>query len=345
MPWFRRVANVFRPDRHARAIAREMQFHLAERTAELIAAGMEPREAAREAERRFGNRLLQADRTRDVDVVVWLESLLADVRYALRGFRRNPGFAAVAIVSLALGIGANTALFTLTNALMLRSLPVPDPEALVKVTQGTPGADVFTYPLFDAIRDRQQHFSAAFAYSSQRFNLAEAGPARRANGALVSGEYFSALGVRPAAGRLLGPADDVRGCPAVAVVSDGFASRELGGAAAAPRRSVSLDGHPFEIVGVVDPAFSGVEVGSPVDVYAPLCALALLSDDPEVLEHRSMWHLQVLGRLAPGASLAAARARPTGRRRSSASTSPPRSASSPPPAGSPSCATATAGRW
>src|SRR6188508_1973908 len=138
MAWYHRVWNVLTPGRVSRDIEREMEFHLAARRDELIAGGMDPQTATREAARRFGNPLLQKERTRDADIVVWLESLLADVRFALRGLRRNPGFTTVAMLSLALGIGANTAIFSLTNALLLKSLPVRDPGTLMHVTLGTP---------------------------------------------------------------------------------------------------------------------------------------------------------------------------------------------------------------
>jgi predicted permease len=308
MAWVHRIWNVLTPSRLSRDLEREIAFHIAERRDELIAGGMEPEAASREAARRFGNPLLQKERTRDVDVVVWLDSLVADVRHALRGLRRNPGFTAVAVLSLALGIGANTAIFSLANALLLKSLPVRDPAALVQVTMGTESGGYFTNPLWEAIRDRQKVFSGAFAFAGQRFTLTRGGPARRAPGALVSGGFFPTLGVTPAAGRLLAPSDDLRGCAPVAAVSEGFARREYGGAQTAVGRTLSLDGHSFAVVGVTDPAFSGIEVGSPVDVYVPLCSIAVLRDDPEVLDHRSMWYLQVVGRLADGTTRARAAA-------------------------------------
>jgi len=307
MAWYHRVLNIVRPERLSRDLDREIEFHLAERTDELIAAGMAPEAAAREAKRRFGNRMLQKDRTRDVDIVVWLESLVADVRYALRGLRRSPAFTVVAVLSLALGIGANTAIFSLTNALLLRSLPVRDPGSLMQITFGEENSQTFTNPQWEEIRDRQEVFSGAFAYTQRSLDLTTGGLARRAAGAMVSGDFFRTLGVMPAAGRLLDRSDDVAGCPPVAVVSDGFARRELGGAGAVGR-TLSLDGHSFPVVGVIEPEFTGASVGSRVDVYVPLCTVPLLDDDPEILQARSVWYLSLIGRLKDGVTPDQARA-------------------------------------
>ncbi len=298
MAWYHRVWNVVRPERHSQELDREIEFHLAERTDELIAQGMAPEEAAREAARRFGNPMLQKDRTRDVDVFVWLESLVADVRYALRGLRRSPVFTLVAVLSLALGIGANTAIFSLTNALLLRTLPVREPDALMQITFGD-GGETFTNPLWEEIRDRQTVFSGAFAYGQRAFNLTTGGLVRRAAGAMVSGGFFPTLGVVPEAGRLLDSSDDVAGCPAVAVVSDSFARREYGGAGAVGR-TLSLDGQSFPVVGVIEPSFTGVSVGARMDVYVPLCTVPLLEGKPEILQERSTWYLSLLGRLKDG---------------------------------------------
>ncbi len=304
MAWHDRLWNAARPERLSRELDREMDFHLSERVDELIAGGMAPEKARREAARRFGNRTSLKERTRDVDVLVWLESLVADVRYAVRGLIRSPGFAAVAIVSLALGIGANTAIFSLTNALLLKALPVRAPAELLQVTIGEDGPS-FTNPQWEEIRGRQRVFSSVFAYTDRRFNLSTGGEARRVPGALVSGAFFATLGITPAAGRLLQPSDDVRGCPAVAVVSDGFARRSYGGEAEAVGRAVSLEGHPFQIAGVSSAGFFGVKVGTSVDIYAPLCALEILSG-PGILDERGRWFLEIVGRLKPGVSPAQA---------------------------------------
>ena len=306
--WYHRLLNALRPDRLSRDLDREMAFHLAERADQLRDTGLGTAEAAREARRRFGNPTAQKERTHDVDALVWLESLGADVRYALRALRASPGFAAVAILSLALGIGANTAIFSLTNALVLRALPVSHPEQLVQVTRGEGGGGIFTNPLWERIRERHDILSGMFAYGDERFNLATGGEARYAAGAWVGGAIFDVLGVRMVAGRPLHASDDVRGCPAVAVVSGGFADRELGGAAAAVGRLISLGGHPFQVVGVSDPAFFGMEVGVNTEIYAPLCALAVL-EGPKVLDQRSRWYLLIFGRPAPGLTLQQVQAR------------------------------------
>jgi predicted permease len=273
-----------------------------------MAGGMGEAEARRQARLRLGGAGVQKERTRERDVLPWLESLAADVRYALRSLRANPGFTLVAVLSLGLGIGANTAIFSLVDAVMLRPLPVSRPEELVQVTMG-PGDETFTNPVWEELRDRQDVFSGAFAYGDRRFDLAGGGEVRAVDGAWVSGGFFNTLGVSPAAGRVTGPADDFRGCPAVAVIGHGFWQSEYGGAAGAVGRTVSLDGHPFEIVGVAAPGFTGVEVGKAAQVYAPLCAKVVVDGADRGLDHRSYWFLHVVGRLREGTTAEAARAR------------------------------------
>ncbi|MBW3628078.1 MAG: ABC transporter permease [Gemmatimonadetes bacterium] len=236
----------------------------------------------------------------------WLESLMTDVRYALRSLRGSPGFAVVAILSLGLAIGANTAIFSLIDAVMLRSLPVTRPEELVRVT--TParsgslgeGSDIFTNPLWEALRDHQDVFSDAFATADQRFDLGAGGQSRPVSGAWVSGGYFSTLGVGPAAGRLLAPADDYRGCPPVAVVGHDFWRIAYAGRPEVVGRTVSLNGQPFEIVGVAAAGFSGVQVGRATEVYVPLCTMPIVQGGDDWLDERSTWFLYVFGRRRPG---------------------------------------------
>jgi putative ABC transport system permease protein len=303
MAWYHRLINVVRPDRVSGDLEREIAAHLAERADDLVAAGMTERDAAEAARRRFGNRTIHKERARDADGMVWLESLLADFRYAVRALRMSPGFTLVAVLSLGLGIGANTAIFSLTNAVALKSLPVSHPESLMLINMGGKGEEPMTNPLWEQLRNLHGVLSGSLAYSGQEFNLSNGGVVRRAPGSWVSGSYFATLGVRPLAGRLLQPADDVRGCPATAAVSAGFAAREFGGAAGAVGRTLSLEGQPFEVVGVTDPAFTGMEVGRPVDIYTPICAQVFTTHDPKVLDARSRWYLDVMARPKPGLSI------------------------------------------
>ena len=208
-----------------------------------------------------------------------LDALFQDVRYAIRALRSSPGFAAVAILSLALGIGANTAIFSLIDAVILKSLPVRHPEELLQVMMGMQSYVGYSNPTWEHLRDRQDVFSGIFAYGQWGFNLASGGEARSVNGVYVSGQYFDTLGVRAILGRTLTPADDVRGCAASAVLSYGFWQSEYGGRAGVLGKTISIDRHPIEIVGVAEPGFTGVEVGHSADVMVPLCAITLIGTD------------------------------------------------------------------
>jgi putative ABC transport system permease protein len=313
--FFRRLRNLFRSGRLAADIEREMAFHLRERTEELVAAGMDRDAAVWEARRRLGNQTALRERTHEADIVSWLASFGADVRYALRTLRGAPAFTLVAVLSLALGIGANSAIFSLVNAVMLRSLPVRDPQELFTLTDTRPspenrsGGAIFTNPIWEAVRDRSQDVARLFAYAGHEFNLSTGGVVRPIRAYYVSGGLFEVLGARAAAGRLLTSADDRRGCAPVAVVSHGHAVRQLGGVGAAVGQTRSLDGQPVTIVGVTEPSFTGLEVGVAPSIYVPLCVRPLIENDPGALDMRSYWDLRLMGRLLPGRSFAVTQAR------------------------------------
>ena len=304
MSWVRRLLNLVRSDRLSSDLDREMAFHLAERADALEAGGMSRGEAEREALKRFGHRNTLKERTRDVDVLAWLESLTADIRYSLRSLRGNPGFTVVAVLSLGLGIGANTAIFSLVNAVILRVLPVERPEELVQVAVGE--SEYFTNPIWEALRDTPG-LDGYFAYGGEQFNLATGGEERSVQGAWVSGSYFPGLGVKAVAGRLLQPADDRRGCAASAVVSSAFASREFGSAPAAVGKTLTVGGYPYQITGVAEPRFFGTEVGQAVAVYVPLCSMDLMLGSRSYLDRRSTWFLEIMGRSAGPVEAEAAR--------------------------------------
>jgi putative ABC transport system permease protein len=242
--------------------------------------------------------------------ISFLETLWQDLRYSARLLRLNPGFTAVAILSLSLGIGANTAIFQLLDAVRLRTLPVKSPEELaeVKISPHNWSHGNFTsrHPettdaLWEQIRDRQEAFSAISAWSDDSFNLAPGGPARYAQGLWVSGDFFRVLGVHPVLGRVFTPADDRRGCgTAGAVISYPFWHREFGGDNSVIGRKLTLEGHPFEVIGVTPADFSGIEVGRSFDVAVPICAEPAVKGEQARLDRRDAWWLAIIGRLKPG---------------------------------------------
>jgi putative ABC transport system permease protein len=245
-----------------------------------------------------------------MNTVGLLDAAWRDFRYGARLLRLNPGFALVAILSLALGVGANTAIFQLLDAVRLRTLPVKDPQQLMEIRiAASPSGRTgqfsgrrpnLTNPLWERIRDRQQAFSSTFAWSGAAFNLTSGGEARYAQGIWVSGDFFATLGVAALAGRVLAGPDDRRNCPAPpAVISYGFWQREYGGNPAAIGRSLMLNGHSYEIVGVTPARFFGVEVGRAYDVAIPLCAEPLSRGERSGMDKPDVWFLSAFGRLKP----------------------------------------------
>ena len=234
-------------------------------------------------------------------------------KFAFRQLLKNPGFTTVAVLTLALGIGANTAIFSLIDAVMLRMLPVERPEELMQVQyaesdwSGEGGS--FTNPLWEQVRNRQDVFSGVFAWGTDKFNLSRGGAVHLANGIWVSGGYFNTLRLRPAAGRLISAADDQRGCSGVAVLSYGFWQDHYAGTASAIGSTISLNNHLFEIVGVAPSGFFGLDVGEKFNVAVPICAAAMFDGKNSRLDGRSWWWLKLAGRLRPGISQAQASAR------------------------------------
>ena len=228
-----------------------------------------------------------------------LDALLQDFRYALRTLWSSRGFAAVAILSLAFGIGANTAIFSLIDSVMLKSLPVSHPEELLQVTvKGENNS--WTNPIWEQFRDRQDVFSGISAYGIEQFNLSNGGEVRYARGNWVSGEFFNTLGVKPILGRTFTAADDKRGCAATAILSYDFWQNEYSGDADILEKKITLDAQPVRIVGVAQRGFEGVTIGRGVDIYVPICAEAILRRENSALDKRSTWWLSIIGRLKPG---------------------------------------------
>jgi predicted permease len=236
-------------------------------------------------------------------------NLQRDLRFALRSLRKSPGFTATAILTLALGIGANTAIFQLLDAVRLRSLPVADPQSLasVQIRGGNHGFGVtadetkLSYPLWQQIRTQQQAFSGVFAWQSNDFRLGQAGQERRAQGLWVSGEIFTALGIAPVKGRVFTAEDDHPDCGVRgAVISYALWQSEFAQQDSAIGSTLMIQGHPTEVLGVAPPGFFGLEVGKKFDFAVPLCSVSAYSPTAgEALTRRDFFWLSVIGRLKP----------------------------------------------
>jgi putative ABC transport system permease protein len=296
-------ARLLRRDRAERELDAELRDHYERLVADYRRAGATEEDAQRRARLEFGGLEQVKEVCRDVRGTRWVDEITQDVRHGLRLLRQSPGFTLVAVLSLALGIGANSAIFTLVHNVLLRSLPVRDAHRLV-ILDG----DLWTNPVWEQIRDRQTQFSdGALAWSDARLDLSEGGPTEFVEGVWASGGFFDVLGVPAVLGRTFTPADDRRdGGPdgPVAVISYAFWQRRLGGEATAIGRTISLNRVPFTIVGVTPASFLGTTPGRSFDVAVPLGTLAIVSGSRSWLDDRSASMLEIMARLKPGQTAA-----------------------------------------
>lgn len=307
MSWSR----FFRRSRWDDERARELEAHLAHEIDDNIARGMTPQAAAMAAHRRLGNATLIREEIYDMNTLGFIETIWQDLRYGFRLLRKNPTFSIVAILTLALGTGANAAIFQLVNSVRMRTIPVERPHELAAVGINTNDTGrtgqfysrrpFFSEPLWQSIRAEQQGFSHLFAWGITSWNLATDGEYLVGRGLYVSGDFFQGLGVGAQIGRVLGPADDQKGCGVPgAVLSHGLWQSRYGGNAGVIGQAISLDNRPFTIIGVTPPAFFGVEVGRAFDVALPLCAEPLMRGAQSAVGRRDAWFLDLMGRLKPG---------------------------------------------
>jgi predicted permease len=293
----------------------EIELHVEMATNENIARGMPPNEARRAAVRSFGGIVKTREAYRDAAGWPALDALWQDVRYAVRAYRRTPGFALVVVLTLALAIGANTAIFSLLNALVLRDLPVRDPATLVQVstTTATQGESNLTFPMFRELSARQQVFSTVIgAWGNSRLTVSDGGRVTKGLVWAATGNVYEELGVRPEAGRLLVPGDmtvDPPSAESVAVLGNGFWRRHYGGDPSVVGRTISIDRAPFTVVGVAPPGFTGFGLVTEPDITIPLAATPLLSGgSPSMLATTASRSVRAIGRLKSGVTIAQARA-------------------------------------
>jgi len=300
------LGRLLRGGRMELELDRELRDHIERQVADLVAAGMTEAEARRRARLEFGGVEAVKEECRDARGTRLVSDLAQDLRYGLRVLRKSPGFTFVAIASLALGIGANTAIFTLVDSLILRALPVRDPGALVRLKDGS-----WTNPIWEQIRLRApQLVESAAACSDARLDLASGGEAQLAQAFYASGEFFDVVGAPAMLGRTFTSDDDRRGggsAGPVAVLSYAFWQRRYGGAADAIGRTLALNGIPFTVVGVTPPGFFGPSVGRSFDVAVPIGMVDRLEQSEHSrLDARSWWWLDVIARLRPGQTAEAA---------------------------------------
>jgi len=302
-----RLANLFRRSRVDREIGAELASHIEMRIEENLAAGMTRDEARRDARLRFGNPVSTRERAAAADMTLGLEDLGRDIRYALRQLRRSPGFALTAIVTLALGIGANVVVFGVMNAIILRPLNVANPDRLLQLVQRQPGDTSHSYPDFLDFRARNSSFSELAAYRISDIGVSTGGTAQRNWMYEVSGNYFDMLGVQPQLGRLL-HASDERGqnsAPYV-VLSDGFWRRRFNADPRVVGTVADLNRHPFTIVGVAPKTFNGSELFFWPDIWTPMVNEEQM-EGYNYLAKRGSHGIMVIGALKPDVTPAQAR--------------------------------------
>jgi predicted permease len=279
MEWLRvmvsRLTGLFRRRALDAELDRELSVHLEALTEENIRRGMNEQAARHAARREFGGLEQTKESYRDQRGLPFFETLAQDLRYASRMLVKGPWFTVVTVLTLALGIGANTALFSLVNSVLLGNLPVRNPEQLVVVkytdSRSQEAEEDFSYPMYQAMRDTNTVFRNVLTRSGVDFNASYGGQSERATGEMVSGNYFETLGVQPFLGRLIGPEDDrTPGAHPVAVLSYGYWQRRFGSDPEVVGKDVILNNNPIRVIGITPPGFYGTEMARNPDIRVPM---------------------------------------------------------------------------
>ncbi len=304
---WRRLLFYARRNQFDRELEEEMRFHLEMKAEENLAAGISLEEARYAAQRQFGNQTLLREVSRDMWSFRSLETLAQDLRYSLRMMVKNPGFTLVAVLTLALVIGANTAIFSVVNAVMLRPLPYHQPERLVTVYEAQPDLTKgslpasWAYPRFEVLRDQSRSFAAVAGYTKGLYNLTGTDEPERLRVELVSASYFPLLGIDTIVGRAFTAGED-KGPDANLAALLGYSlwQRRFGGDAQVIGKTIEFDKHPFTIVGVLPPGFRGQE--GDAEAWASISAAEVLRSKGDLANPHSYW-LQIIARLKDGTTL------------------------------------------
>jgi predicted permease len=315
---WRRVGTLVRRGKLDRELAEEMRLHKELKERELIATGVEAEEARYAAQRRLGHATGIRETVYEMNSIALLDGLWRDLRYALRSLRRSPMFTLVVVLSLALGIGANTAIFSVVDAILLRPIPVPNGSQLIMIDTAASRLTQFgssSYLDFVDFRARSKSFQDLLIYEPNSMGMTPEGSAQEGRGTiawglLVSGNFFSVLGVPAKLGRTFGADEDrVVNANPVAVISDSFWKRAFASDPDIVDKRIKLNGHSFTIVGVAPEWFTTVEPFYHADVYVPtMMAGQVIPDGVDALTHRDYREFVVLGRLKKGMSIAQAQA-------------------------------------
>jgi len=313
----KRLLNWFRLRKLESELDRELKYHIERRVSDLILSGLPEPEARRQTTLELGGVTQVQEEVRDIWLTQWLRDFAYDLRFSARSFLRSPSFTATAVLSLALGIGATTALYSLLDQVVRRALPVHDPERLVlidwKGDQATVNAfgsyNLMSYPICRDLQMQERFFEGVLCRAATTVSLSTGGESKPAAAEIVSGAYFSVLGVNPALGRLLTMDEDqVPGASPVVVLSYDFWKTQLAGAQDVVGHKMLVNRHPMTVVGVAAPAFRGIDVGEVPWLWIPAAMSAeTIPGFNRMLDRRVKW-MQVLGRLRPDVTLAQAQA-------------------------------------
>jgi predicted permease len=323
------LKRLFHRARLENELDKELSDHLERRAADLIAGGMAAAEARRQARLEFGGNDQIKEICRDARGTRWLEDLVHDCRYAVRTMHANKAFTALAVLSLALGIGANTAIFSFMDSILLRSLPISDPASLVVLQYHTKRpefhgrqfhdnqyedlngglvAGTFAYPAFEMLRRNDSVFSSVFGYQGTgALNFNVQGAATIEHGEYISGDYFRALAVAPATGRLISSNDDRASAPPVVVISYALSRKSFGDPSTAPGQTVLINNHSFTIAGVTPPEFFGADPNTVPNLYLPMHGSPLL-ETRDLFSNPNFEWVNVMARLLPGVNTVQAQA-------------------------------------